>query len=308
MSTIYTHLTTLQPIDLKYAYWRDENIQKEKISLQDGYTFYKINGLQHYQDISVNKNSCFILTSAVNIRQVFPQTETFYIGKLPGSVYLKPRNFTNQPSLYYFKHFDNINSFSVSLTGSLFYISPVLNTQEVEIIVDNNYLQIEENYPYKLYLSPESLDPEEINRQRFYINFYNKTITIRTKTKDGFRYIGLNQDNTLRATGVILGQTVVNDYVFECIPLTYESFSYGFNPSQSIVTYYFDAEYGSENTSVRINKKYDVPTSFLITFSPYEAAKSNSSVINIANLKNIMTPAGGPPPIENSYLKLPSYE
>lgn len=290
---VYKSLSSLAPIELKYEYNRDENLQGSVVTYQDGLSFYELEGLKNFQDVSINRDSVLILTSAVNLSSVFVSTEEVKLGKLPGTFQLQPRNST----IYYVKYNAEKSAFVKTLTSaSTFFVQPLNDSNEVELFVDSKYVQVKANYPYEVYLSERSLDPEEIFRQRFEIVYDNDTISIKTKTHDGYRYLAFNKDNILRAVGLILNEKIINDYVFKCLSITSPNLNRGFTPSNNWVSYYFNAEEKKDNKTLTINKNTSTPTNLLIDLTLEKAAETGTANINIANLKTALTPAGGPAP------------
>lgn len=298
---VYKSLSSLSPIELKYQYYRDEELESSINSYQEGYNFYEVEGFNGFQDVAINKDSCFILTPTVDLSSVFTPTTRLDIGKLPGSIFLQPRN----SFIYYISYKPNTNTFNLELTsGSVFFIAPIENTNEVELFVNNKYVQVDASYPYVVYLGDKTLDPEEIHRQRFELVYQNNLITLKTKTEAGYRYLALNNDNTFRAVGLILNDTVINDYVFKCIPVTTTTLNRGFNPTNNWVTYYFDIESEKENKTVTVNKDFTSnKTNLLVDFPLEQAAETGTINVNIANLKTAVTPTGGPAPVNNAYAK-----
>lgn len=294
-SITYKSLSSLQPIELKYSYYKDEELKNKKISFKEGYTFYQNDALIGYQDSTINRESSFVLTSAIPLNQLFVSPETYKLGKLPGTVYLQPRNST----IYYAAYNTTTNSITLSTTGSLLYILPIQGTNEVELLMNNQYLQVEENYPFKVITFPRTLPTNDIKRQRFECVFQNSLITFKTQTIDGPRYLTFNNDNILRATGVMFNNSLVNDYVFKVIPVSNSSTTINFNPVNSWLTYYFSFTQEQENKTVTINKEFLAPTNMLIDFPVEEAVKTGKANINIANLKTSVTPFDGPAPINN---------
>lgn len=303
MSNIqYKTLSDLAPIKLNYTYNTAETLQDQYISYNTGLNIHFLNGTNSYQDISFNNETCLILTSAVNLKDVF--LTKIFENNFFGSVLLKPRN----SNIYYVTYNTILNTLDLSLSGTQIYIAPVSGTNEVELFIEKKYLQVEVEYPYNVFLSEKSLDPESIYRQRFTYNLQNNTITFKTKTNTGDRYIGFDTDNVLRATGCILNESVLNDYVFIVEYVAVNTGEYGFIPNNDYITYYFDFENTTNNKNVTINKTFnDNPNNFLLSFTFNDINKNdNSTNMNIANLKNIVTPAGGIATIDNSYSKLPT--
>jgi hypothetical protein len=89
---VYKSLSSLSPIELKYEYNRNESLQANTITYRDGLSFYEIEGLNNFQDVAINRDTCLILTSAVSLSTVFTPSTNIEVGKLPGSFILQPRN------------------------------------------------------------------------------------------------------------------------------------------------------------------------------------------------------------------------
>lgn len=299
VNVVYKSLTALQPVELKYQYYRDEPLQSKITSYEEGYNFFTIEGLDHFEDIAINKGSCFVLTTAVNLSSVFTNQKTITVGQLPGTINLQPRN----SSIYYagYSSLDNTIK-STSLTATNFFIYPINNTDEIEIRIEDKYLQVDKNYPYTVRADNTSLGKAEINRQRFFYTYQSGLITLKTLTQEGFRYLAFNNDNTLRATGVMFNNSILNDYVFKAKEVTSNELETGFIPDNNWITYFQDIENQSNNKTVAINKNFNnVPVNYLIDFPVEAAIETGEVTINIANLKTGFTPAGGPAPIDNSY-------
>jgi hypothetical protein len=299
----YVTLSSLSPIELNYQYNRNESLVSTTNSFKNGYNTYNIQGLTNYQDVVINKNSCFVLTSAVNLNTLFKTSNTNNIGTLPGSVLLQPRNVSNQS---YYITYKNSNFILDNQSGSsIFYIEPVPGTNQVELHINNLYLQVSKDYPYNVTLSNISLGSNELSRQRFYVVYQNSIIQFYTLTSSGYRYLSFNQyDFSLRATGLVLNNSTYNECVFICTPVTTTSMQQGFTPDNDWVTYYYDIETGTENKTLSVNKDFNgLATNFLLDFPVEPAVESGSITINIANLKTNLTPTGGPAPVDNTYVK-----
>lgn len=298
----YTTLAELQPVDINYAYNKSEPIHKFLVTYKDGLTLYSINSFKNYQDVIFNRDTTFVLTSSIKLEQIFLKEKDTDISKVPGTVLIQPRN---RPQYFWYYNVTR-NTVEISTTPSNVYVTPVPNTNEVEILIDNKYLQVDFKYPYTIRLNDRSIDPESINRQRFIITYENGTASFKTLTQEGYRYltINLNFDNTLRATGLVLNDARINDYVFNIVKVSDSSTYLGFEPTNSFVTYYFDVENAQENNSITINKNITGTTgNYLFTFPVDYAAKTGQANVNIATLKNVATPAGGITPTDNSYSK-----
>lgn len=295
-SITYTSLSTLQPIELKYQFYKNEELKNTKISYKNGYTVYQTNGLLNYQDTSINRETSFILTSAINLEQIFSTSENYNLGKLPGSFLIQPR----QSLVNYGAYSSETNSIVLSSAGSQFYISPVPNSNEVEIFIGKKYLQVEENYPYRVTTSSRTLPLVSIHRQRFDCVYGNSTITFKTKTKEGYRYLAFGNDQIMRATGTVFNNSLVQDYAFKCILVTTDNLVVNSDLKNPWITYFLSFNQEQQNKTVAVNKQFLIPTNLLIDFSIEKAAKTGKANINIANLKTGVTPFGGPAPVDNT--------
>jgi hypothetical protein len=297
-SVVYNTLSAFTPIDLQYNFFKNENFKKTLTTYRNGYTFFLYDSLANYQDVIINNSSCFILTSSIKLNSVFTEPQSLFLGTIPGTFQLQ----LSTDNVHFLSYNNGYKTFKQVLSvGSNFYAQPVVENT-IELFVNNQYVQVDAEYPYTVRLNPKSLDPEEIHRQRFEIIYQGGFIVFKTLTNSGYRFLGVGIDNTLRATGLILGVSVINDYVFKCIPVTNLSNKSDFIPTNNWVTYYFDIESGKNNSDLVVNKKFDnISTNFLINFPIETSFKTAKAEINIANLKTAITPVGGPTPVENSY-------
>lgn len=293
-SITYKSLSSLRPIELKYSFYRDENLNNTLTSLQNGLTLLTNNSFIGFRDTTINRESAFVLTDAVDLHQAFasPIGKTF--GEVPGTVTIEPRTAVN----YYAAYNSTTNNITLSTTADKFNVIPTNIKNVVEIYVNGRFLQVDEKYPYTITTNLYSLPEESIHRQRFEFVYQNNTITLKTKTKDGFRYIAFGEDNILRATGLLLNDLIFNDYVFNVV-VTNNSSSINFNPTNTWVTYYQDLYSEANNKNVKIKDDYNVQTNLLVNFEIDNAVKQGKAYLNIANLKTGVTPFGGPAPVSN---------
>jgi len=294
MATItYKSLTALQPVELNYDFYKTELLQKDTESFVEGYNFVNLKSLQNFQDVAINKNTCFVLTTSISLSAIFEVQSELSIGQIPGSVNLLPQNST----IYFIGNDTNRDIITLSLTPQNIFITP-LGNNEIELRIGNLYLQFDESYPYQVRANNLLLDEDQLYRRKFRYIYQNNLLSIIAQTKDGDRYLAFGADNVLRATGIILGNNAINNYVFKVQNVTNTELTYNFEPENKWVTYYLDFTSQTENTTLTINKKINTPTNFLFSF-PVQA--KNIQNVNIANLKTGYTPTGSPTPIDNSY-------
>jgi hypothetical protein len=302
MATITnTYFNSLKPIELKYYYYKDEPLQAAYIGYNGGIDFYKLNGLNNFQDIAINKGSCFVLTSTVCLSCFFPSPKNFKLGEIPGTLKIQSRSLSSEYIVY-----TGSNTFTsgpfLSSEATNFFINVKENSDVVEILVNNKYLQVDSDYPYTVRIGDKINDPNFTKRQEFYCDVYNEFITFKTLTNAGYRFLAVGKNNTLEATGVILNDQIVNDYFFKIVRSTSNTLNYNFIPDNNWVTYFLDFPSQVYNRDVSLNKVfYNVETNFLLDFSIEPATKTDTAIFNIANLKTSLSPTGSPPEIDNSY-------
>lgn len=296
----YNSLSALRPIELNYKYNTAEPLKKQFTTYDTGLNVNTLNGTFKFQDITFNNETCLVLTSSINLSSFF--STQLFSNNFFGSVLLRPRTST----VYYVSYNNILNSLYLSPSATQINVVPISGTNEVELIVERKYLQVEPNYPYEIKLIEKTLDPESLYRQRFICTIQDDVLGFKTFTDSGYRYIGFCSDGVLRATGTVLNNSVINDYVFNVEFVAINTGVHGFIPINDYVTYYFDKENSNNNENLVINKTFnDNPNNFLLSFA-FDNVSNNNANLNIANLKNIATPAGGLATVDNSYTKTPT--
>jgi hypothetical protein len=294
---LYKPLSALQPVELRYSFKRDEKLILENRTYDNGLRVSTLNCLKNYQDSTINKNSCFVLTSAINLQDVINFNDTVTTGDMPTNIKFGIKNLPGQ--YLYYNPLTNI--FSKSNEYTVFTVSPIPGTSEVELLTEGKWLQVSENYPFEVTVSNISLLPEEIHRQRFIVYFRNNTITFKTKTSVGYRYLtSSTSDGKLRATGTIMGNTPIGNYAFTAEEITRTTLERGLKTNNEWVTYFYDFDTKLYNTDLKINKTVPVVTNLLLDYPIEKAIKTGTAFVNIANLKTTITPQGNPATIENT--------
>lgn len=306
-TVVYRTLADLEPIELKYQYNYNEGLQATTVGYTEGLNLQFVDGFKYFEDFTVNRETCFVLTTAVNLSSIFQKQSVKEIGQIP--LTLKIQSTPTSPGLsgtFYAIYDSSTNTIIKTVTTSAdavnFFFNPInVSEQKVEIQIGEKYLQADASYPYTIRLGDKITDSSDLYRQYFYCENYNNRFALKTFTDVGFRYLTFCSCGTLRGTGVILNNDIVNNYLLSAINITDKSINYDFTPDNKWITYYLDFPSQVFNKDVSLNKTFDTQINFLIDFPLIPTIKNKNISINIANLKTGLTPTSTPPQIDNSY-------
>jgi hypothetical protein len=288
----YRALSTLQPIRLKYEYNHSEKLNRVSTQYAGGLRIESIKAFKRFEDASLNKGNSLILTNTIKLSDAFFDNEKIQRQSLKGTVLLQLGTTTS----YYMTEEPNTNRVTLSREPSLIHAINIDGTDQIELLINGKYVQIEKTYPYTAYLSETSLDEQELNRQRFTLERVKNVVSFRAKVVEGFRYLAFNNDDILRATGTVLNNAILNNYKFNAIEVTAKSNADEFNivSEPGIVSYHMSFQDKKYNNNVFVRERRDVQTNLLASFSIYEALETGEAVLNFANLRTNYTPEGTP--------------
>lgn len=281
-------LSALIPVEFTYAYNKEEALTKNFYLFNNGLSYCTHAILSGVQDITLSKKNLLALTSKLSLYDVFDTDSTSIdLGTIAGSIYLKSSN-KYVTSLREQMYLGGIGS-PLPIT-----ISPVRGESNlVELIINKDYkVTIDETYPYTARLYSDYLRESSLYRQRFEIDFADNKITIKTKTKEGWRYLSYGADNTLRAIGLHLNEVKVNPYVFEVEPITNSEIFYGFNAKNSEVEYFNELTTSNNARTLNIKEESISDTHLLISCATSTIGSSSKVPINIALTKTNFSSKG----------------
>jgi hypothetical protein len=233
----------------------------------------------------------------------FTLPKTLQLGQIPGTIKLQSRSLSGQYVVFFQEKNNFLSTQVLSSEATNFYINLKPNSSAVEIMANNMYIQIDENYPYTARIGNKINDPKKIYQQEFYCDTFNNYVAIKTYTKNGFRYLAISNDGVLRATGVILNDQVVNDYFFNIVQNTANSLTYNFVPDNNWTTYFLDFPSQTYNKDISLNKVFsNIETNFLLDFPVENAVKSQypdeEMLDSIEPIKDVSMPIMNPNDIE----------
>lgn len=280
-------LSALTPVKFTYNFNAEEKLTGYLSLFNNGFGYYKHNAFENFRDAALSNKTCLILTENKPLKDIFDSdSEEIDIGKIAGCVFLK-----NSTGKYVTGKSSNIY---IGGTGERLLISIVpLYNNVVELKVGRTkYVQIDAQYPYTAKLSQEPLIDEEIDRQRFEIDYKKGLVSFKTKTAEGYRYLSYGADNVIRAVGLMLNDTIVNPYLFNLESITDNELYYNFDAKASEIKYYNELADFTNRYNTNIKEEQDSSTNLLMSCSTASIALSSKVSLNIALTKTNFSSSG----------------
>lgn len=285
---VHTHsLSSLAPVKFTYKFNKEEKLVSKESQYNNGLKYYRQPALSGCNDAVLSKGNCLILTDVKPLKDIFEdKSSTIPIGTLAGCIYLKTKKntyLTTDFKQVYNKNFDQklfINVFPISKN-----IVELKVTNTLKLIVD-------QEYPYDVRVSSDLLAGPDLERQRFEVDYSNQKISFKTKTAEGYRYLSCAADGILRATGLMLNDVVVNDYLFTPEFVSSGTLQYNFDPKNTEIKYYNEIVESKDQYNVAVRTQVERDTNLLISCSTPEIAKNKEVSVNIALLKTNFSSSG----------------
>ena len=153
-------------------------------------------------------------------------------------------------------------------------------------------IQIDKEYPYTARLSDEELGGDDIERQRFEIDFKNGLIYFKTKTQEGYRFLSYGVDQVVRAVGLMLNNTAINSYFFVPEFVSDSSILYNFDAKTDEIKYFNELSNTDNRLTVNIKENQETNTNLLVSCSTKDISKLNTVSVNIALTKTNFSSSG----------------
>ena len=289
-------LSALTPVEFTYNFNKDEPLAKNFRLYTSGFSYYKHNSLLNVKDAVFSKKNFLVLTEKKSLFDVFDSdSKTLPLGVIAGTVFLK--NKTNQ--------------YVTSLKGTVYVggtnplmitISPLETSQNiVKLVVDKTHrIVIDKEYPYTARVTNDNLLEEDEYRQYFEADYANEKICFRTQTKEGWRYLAYNSDQTVRATGVSLNEKEISPYIFSMEQVSNKTILYNFNAKTSEVSYFNELTTYLNRNTVTIKNEFVNDTHLLMSCATSTIGSPTKKVpVNISLTKTNFAASG-------SYLNKPN--
>lgn len=290
-SSSINSLSALTPIEFVYSFNTEEALDfyRREFSNKLGYNSYT--AFENIQDLAISKKNALFLTDVKSLSSIFKQTtNTLDIKSLAGTVFLKS---TDDQYLI-----QNGETFFVGSSAlydkAVLTIVPVDANNNVELYSkDGVPLVVDTKYPYTVRaFKEETLTPDKYYTKLFKIDYSDNTISFKTTTVEGDRYLSYGTDGIFRAVGLMLNNTVFNSYLFVPEFITTSELSIGFDPSSVEVKYYNDIETFQNRLTLDIKEKNVSDTNLLISCATSDMTKEDKTPINIALLRTNFTSTG----------------
>ncbi len=280
-------LSSIAPVEFVYNSTTPIELSKTFLCYKNGLGYFKHEALNNYKDAALSKRNCLFLTDNISLKDVFETTlQDIPIGKVPSSLYI--RN-AHKESINYWK-----NDLVMGGKGEpvLFYLQP-LDNGLVELKTDSStWVQIDKNYPYTARLSQNILLREDLLRQQFEVDHKDGILTLKTLTKEGWRYLTYNPvDKIIRATGLMLNVSTISTYLFfpQFVTLDNER---NFAPRNTEVKYFNDLLDSNDSTTLKIKDSEESNTHLLLTCSTNQISKTSKVKMDIALTKTNFSSTG----------------
>ena len=302
MNTVSISAASWYPLSAEYAHDNNLNLFPVLIEWKDGYVGMYHPIFEQSKDISLNKQSFFCLTTAGSFFD-FMQERSHAQAYLGSYVYFRRGN-------VFVTTIDNNLILSGSHLIQQNFFRVIVNSDNTVSFLqgESQYITVQAELPFNLYLT-DLLPQSQIDRQKF--NVYVKNTNIYITTKFANPNTGYGSDNierfwsishltsAVRAIGVISDDDYrySNNYIFDVGGFDVVFDVTGLTRDQTWVHYYnlLTDKTNNLNTEkfearcisgVNVSRLVDLPYLDKITFN----GETGTMKVNIANLKDIMTP------------------
>jgi hypothetical protein len=285
-------LSSLNPVKLSYTFNSTESLQSKRYTNDNNLTHIEYDLLNKAKDAVMSKHTTLALTDIKDLKSIFTnKIGTLGLETISSSFSLNvPLDFLREDETEV-KMLGNDFFVGGKGTVAVFNIIPI-GSGLVELKVNENFVQVEKEYPYSLILSTEALQDNDVVRQQFYLKFINGHMTIKTITKNGSRFLASGFDRTLRFVGMELNESKVNNSFLIPTFVSSYSVSHGFNPSTNEIRYYNGTSETNNQKTVSVKNQTQLDTNLLVSCPTVDLAENDEVGVNISLVKTNFSSAG----------------
>lgn len=288
LSVNINSLSALNPVKLTYRHASDEKLASEIILGSNGIVYYKHAIFENFKDASLSRKNCLVLTDVKDLNDVF-ETQAYNIefGTIAGCIFLK------NSAGKYLTTLDN--QIYVGGTGQKLFLNVIPSADGSVYLKFNktSFVEFDDSYPYPLRISDETIVDEQLYTRKFYIDYVNGKASFKVKTNEGFRFVSFGVDKVVRAVGLELNDTVVNQYHLNVEFITESSVPYNTDSKMKQVQYFNEFESTDTRKTLEVKSQSDKHTNLLVTCATTQINLSAAEAfVNIAPTKTNFTSFG----------------
>jgi hypothetical protein len=291
--TVNDHwLSALSPVKFVYDFADGQEFKGQYKPIRNNFFYYGHEAFKNFKDATLSKKSALVLTDTKQLQDILTSKAVSYsVGKyVAGSLFLKmeDRFLTTKNNLLYRGAPCGNASDAALMTISL------VGDSLAEIRIGSKFIEIDSNYPFTAKL----VDSEtfgEAQYRRFEIEVANNKIAFKIKTPIGYRFLAFGKDNVLRAVGVELNNTIVNNYHFDAVFQTRSFIDYGFDISKGEMVeskYFNETDKQLHNENLNIKQSMFRNTHYLMECPTLNISLSGVVGANLINLKTNYSSSG----------------
>jgi hypothetical protein len=178
--------------------------------------------------------------------------------------------------------------------GDPLFVVPVPSVGSTVLLKPDpdSFLEVSKQYPYEINITKGPVAQSELYKRQFHVEYSNSSIVIRTITQEGPRYVAPCIDRRVRATGLVLVDTVLNDYYFDPVFDTSVKFALDADFSIKEVKYFNSFESNTKSRSAELRVINQKDTGVLVSVPISTALKQEKAPTDVAILKTNFSPTG----------------
>lgn len=288
-SVNFYSLSALKPVSLTYKHASEEKLASELYMNTNGLDYFKHKLFDNFKDAALSRKNCLVLTDVLNLNEVFEnQLTDLDFGTIPGSFYIKTSGG---------KYFTTLNNkiYVGGTLGTKLLLTAVPNADGSFYLKYNRtyFLEFNDQYPFDLKLSQDTIVDDFFYTRKFYIDYKNGKASFKVLTNQGYRFVSFGVDRIVRAVGLQLNDTVVNQYVLELEIITSSQLKYDFEPRAKRIQYFNETTSTVGRKTLDIKNSYVEDTNVLVSCPTTQINLSSSEAsINLAVLKTNFSSSG----------------
>lgn len=292
-TTNINSLSALRPIEMEYNFYAEEKLKNQKTQYDSNLSCKTHSLFLKYEDLAVSKHTALLLTNSKKMTDVFARTIKIIDinDNIPSTFVLKSNDCSSEEDC------------NIKIYGGKFYVGgkgtiAVFNILPsdnglVQLKVNDNFLQIDEVYPFDLKITNEPLTESNSIFRKFVVSYNKQFLTIQGQTPIGMRFLSSGVDRSLKFVGVELNQTKINNYQLIPTFLTSPTLKQNFDPTVSEVRYFNTSSETNNQKQLSVKSVLESTTNLLVSCPIEEIANTTDlAKVNVSLLKTHYSSSG----------------